>query len=512
MNVIPQRLARAWARLGESLPRSAQFLSTRLLTTLIAAGFVVRLGGAFLYGTGDMEWWKAWGSYAVEQSLTGLYGAPDGEIIQRWQEGGSLDEIRGATQTVIPYQAHDYFRTEYRMVQPPVYAYSLHLSTTLYRIFSPELANNRAFNFFLNLQPIASSAVLALVIAWFVSLWAGRGTGQLAGLIYWLNPLVILNAPIQAFQDPLCALFAVLSVVMLYQRRSTWAFVFLALSFMTKPQGVLIAPVVVWVGLCEERMGKNVLAWGAAVVTCVVVSLPFIISHHFLSMVLGVLSITESSGDLSRQSMNLWWPVQYGANAVRLVSEEGVGIFSAVAGADRGIYEDFPIRDLTAVTHINATGVGLTLLAAFTVLNLWYVRRGLRFDRNAIAIAAGLQVYGYFILRAGVQNNHYFILIPIMTLVACISSASLKHYLAICSIFLLQDLIFYGFGRDANYGKAGLSMLHLAWTTNLLALANVGLFLYLCRYHFSILKEPLRDLRRHTLSFAGRLRRPSGEP
>jgi len=496
------------AKLAQRAFDYSKRLDQKKFVFLLLAGLLVRLIGSFLYGTQDMEWWKAWGVYATQQSLTGIYGTTDQEIFDLWREGQcqplALKEGLAVlpTQTIVHFASYRYFRTEYILTQPPLYIYSLDVFTRLYGMISPELANNRVFNFFINLEPIISSAVLAWLISLFVSNLANRSTGKLAGLVYWLNPLVILNAPIQGYRDPLCALFTVISVVMLYRKNLSLAFVCLALAFMYKPQGVLIAPVVVLVGLREHRFNRNLLAWIVAGLTSLAVCLPYIITNHFLGLVQGVLSITQMSSDLSRQAMNIWWPVQYLANAHVLITEKGVSILQALTGYDGRVINDLPISKFESMMHVNAGTIGFALLGVFTIINLWYVWRRLQSDRNSIIIAAALQIYGYFILRAGVQINHYFILIPLFTLLAFLNAISLRRYLMICSIFFIQDWIFYGFGRDFNFefgrdlnhGWRMLSISYLAWTTNLLALANVGLFIFLC-WNYYTLKEPLLSLR-----------------
>jgi hypothetical protein len=210
-------------------------------------------------------------------------------------------------------------------------------------------------------------------------------------------------------------------------------------------------------------------------------------------MIQGVLSITASSHDLSRQSLNLWWPVQYVVNvATNAPSGAGGGTVLAHAlGGGSTWYHDLPSSALTPYIGFNVEVFGLVLLAAFTVLNLRYVYRALPTQPDAIVKGAALQVYAYFMLRVGVQVNHYFILIPILTLVAVADPVLRKYYVAICAVFFAQDMIFYGFGRDLTAGTFVLTRTYLGWTTVVLALCNVALLVSLARYCWS---------------------RPSGEP
>src|SRR5690606_9071753 len=119
-----------------------------------AAGLLLRLLLAPLYGTQDIEWQKAWGTHAVREGVLTMYGAPDAEILALSREGKSREEIRAATQTVIPFEPYRYFRTEYLVTYPPGYIYSLRLAVGAYAAIDPNLSNGRLFNFFVNLPPL----------------------------------------------------------------------------------------------------------------------------------------------------------------------------------------------------------------------------------------------------------------------------------------------------------------------------------------------------------------------
>ena len=369
-------------------------------------------------------------------------------------------------------------------MQPPLYIYSLYASTSLYRLIDHDLRNTRLFNVFINTQPIVASGVLAVVIAWFVGRIVSPAVGRAAGLVYWLNPVVILNAPIQGYQDPLCALFATASIVSLYRRRLVLAWMFVALATLTKPQGVLILPVVIFVGLLEHRVARNLVGWGVAVAVGLFVAVPYILSGRFLSVIIGVLSISQASGDLTRSALNIWWPVQVIFNGMTAVAGGSAGRAAAVLGGYPCWNCDVPARLFMERTGWPVQAIGLGLLGAFTLANLYTLRRHLDSHRSALLSAAALQVYGYFMLRVGVQVNHYFLLIPILALCLRVSGTGVASYALVCGVFILQDLVFYGFGRDFNPGIGLLTRLAMGWTTSVLALANVAVFGFLTARQF----------------------------
>lgn len=446
---------------------------------LIGLGLLFRLAGGFLYGTQDMEWWKAFGSFTSSYGISQVYSTvPDREIVRLLSAGTPRDEVRQLTQRHILFHAYDYGRTDYVMPQPPAYIYPIHGSVRLYQLFSPNLENKRLFNWFLNLEPTISSALLAIAIGLFVGHISSQKAGITAGLVYWLNPLVLLNSPIQGFRDPMMALFATLSIIFLYRRNLTLAIVCLVASFMTKPQAVLILPVVVICGIYEHSWKQNLKALLAGGATAVLICSPYIITGHFLGLVLGVTSITDASADLSRQSLNFWWPVQYVVNAYALHTG-GQGIVSALLGSNMNIFRDYPIAKFAAETGINPKKVGLLLYLSFTIFNLWFTRRILRIDRRMLFVAAAMQVYSYFILSAGVQNNHYFLIVPLLTIAWACGLLETRFAVFVGVVFFAQDFIFYGLGRDWNIGRKVLIRTFLGWLTVVLALMNCGLFLAL---------------------------------
>jgi hypothetical protein len=58
---------------------------------LVGLGLVVRLLTSGFYGTQDVEWWKAWGSFAVTHGMVGVYGASDRDMISFAKARASME-------------------------------------------------------------------------------------------------------------------------------------------------------------------------------------------------------------------------------------------------------------------------------------------------------------------------------------------------------------------------------------------------------------------------------------
>lgn len=466
---VTNRVGKVWNQI-EAIILHPELWNRRVVLVLFILGLILRLAGGFFYGTQDMEWWKAFGNYGVRAgNVTSIYGAKDHVILDAYEKGLSYAQVLAETQTIIDYTPHNYFRTQYFYPQPPLYIYSIWICTKGLELFNKTLSNGRLFNWFLNLEPVLASIFITLIIFVFAKSLFDHDSALSAALLYWLNPLVVLNSPIQGYRDPLCALFAVTSIFFLCKKSLAGAFIFLVLAALYKPQGILIAPIVIWVGLKKHPIRENLRAWGASALTVVLVFSPFIIDNRVLSAILGISSINSVSQDVSRGALNFWWPVQY--------------IYNIVTGVY--VFQDVPAAILSKIVGFNIRVVGYLLLAIFTFINLWKLTCQNYFGRQAIVVASALQVYAYFILRVGVQTNHYFILIPLLACLACSYKQYFRYYLMVSSIFFLQDIIFYGLGRDFNYFGRLLVWLSMGWTTIFLAFANVALFSYICYRTFS---------------------------
>jgi hypothetical protein len=189
---------------------------------------------------------------------------------------------------------------------------------------------------------------------------------------------------------------------------------------------------------------------------------------------LGIVTITSVSHDVSRQALTFWWPVQYAWRVIDACKSGEVSPLTALAGGPYTWFRDVPAGLVSSALSVDIEVVGLLLFALGTAANLRILVKSKR--RSWILVCAPIQVLAYYFLKTGVQINHYFIAIPLLALLVCRVRWAALLYLASSAVFLFQDLAFYGFGRDLNYGTQLLAATYLGWTTNLVALISSGLF------------------------------------
>ncbi|MCX6812224.1 MAG: glycosyltransferase family 39 protein [Candidatus Berkelbacteria bacterium] len=438
-------------------------IKNSIFIILLVIGLVIRITGSFFLGTQDVEWWKAWSEYASKESLLNIYGEEDKKVLPLIGHA-SLVEINQQTRRMIPYDSYKYLRNVFQCTQPPVLIYALFTTGHLYKMIRPEMPNARLYNFFNNLIPLVASILIAAAVYLFVKKIRSPNEARWAALLFWLSPLVLLNSPIQGYQDMLCAFFVVMSVIFAYNKKTLYSYILLAFSFMTKPQGILIAPIIFFAGLKDIGWRKNLLASTVTIITALIISLPFIVSHHALSMATNVLSVKNfNTSQLTSEALNAWWFFQYHLGP-KIVSGN---LNSKLFG-------------------VRISYIGHLIFLIFTFFNVRYLLRSKSKKREIIIFAAALGVYGYFMLETGILINHYFLMIPLLALIAVLNKRYFLIYLFVSIFFFAQDFLFYGFGRDFNLMQTILTNHQLLGpVTDIMSLISLALFVYLCFITFN---------------------------
>lgn len=429
----------------------------------------LRLSFAFLYGTQDVEWWKAWYSSMEEKGLLSVYGAPDNENIKLFAEGLSVEEVTKKTQNIIVYNPYKYTRTNYPVTQPPVYLYHVFISGKIYKIFDKKLQNNRYYNFFLNLVPILYSLLTGFLIYWFLNSTQYKDQAVVSTVFYLLNPLIILNSPIQGYWDPVLGFFIICSLIFLYKKRLTSSLILFSISVLVKPTAIIITPVYVYYIIKEHGAIQILKSMTVSFILVFILASPFIFSSRIIGVALGVQSIVTSSNDISRQALNIWWPLQYYLN---FLHSNARGILEFLVGNNFFWNRDFPIEQ---------AGDNLRLISGFswllaTIINLYNAHKFYKTSRFYIFYFSFMQVYIYFMLRIGVQINHYYIMLVPYSIFCFFSKEMFVNFVFLILIFFAQDFIFYGFGRDFQKGVGGLSLLRLPFITVIISITNFFLF------------------------------------
>jgi hypothetical protein len=407
-------------------------LGLRLMTRggwvlLFASGLALRLGLLPAWGTFDTEVQKAWAARAATAGLAAIYGPDDREMVRvaRAETGSAWGLL---TATNLPRTRIDWENGTFVVDYPPGSLVVLWAAGKLYHALRPEMPNRPLFNAVVNLGPLVGSIAIAALLY-----RSDRGErGRRRSLAFWLNPAVLLAAPVLGGQDPLFGALALAAVLGLGAGRHATATALVVAAGLVKPQGALLLPALLFVMAREARPRVWARSGLAALAVAALVLMPWWTSGHLLSALDGCRR-TLTQGALSAQGLNLWWLAGWVMDRARegpwpLARIHSVDEFRGWAGWDPRL-------------------VARALLAAATVANLLLMRRWPAADRRVIALSVILQVHAYAFLATSVHENHTFLAVVLAPLLlgAWPRSGAL---LAATSAFLFLNLFLVaGLGR-----------------------------------------------------------------
>ncbi|WP_283656343.1 MULTISPECIES: glycosyltransferase 87 family protein [unclassified Paenibacillus] len=205
-----------------------------MLWTVLGVGFFLRMAIApWISGHMDLMLFRNWATTAAD-SLTGFY------------TNGSSD-------------------------YPPFYIYILYVIGKIGSTdaFSPYMS------VLLRLPNILADIATAYMLYRLASKRVGFGISIGLALFYVFNPAVFINSTFWGQVDSFFTLLIVGMVVLLVENRVGWSTVLFTIAVLMKPQGIIYGPILFFELLRQRKVQPWLLAVGAAVVTTILVVLPF---------------------------------------------------------------------------------------------------------------------------------------------------------------------------------------------------------------------------------------------
>ena len=281
---------------------------------------------------------------------------------------------------------------------------------------------------------------------------------------------------------------AIASLVLLHLGAPEWAGASLAVAMLTKPQALLIAPIVALGAWRTGGARALVAAAAGGGITAGVIFLPYVLIGALGNVWLAFGSFYARRDILSGYAANVWWIANYVLRAWYQVPRLGaVGAFLA------------PVRRIMAISTFRELGLpnprpfGTTLVLLTTLWSLWRIRRAS--DLALHALGAAFIVHAFFVLSVGVHEHHMMLAVPLLALAAAIRPSLKPLFWGISAIVALNMNLFYGLGMGVGWSvPRGLLLIDLSV---LLSIVNIAALVWhgrvLVREAADVLPQPSED-------------------
>ena len=367
------------------------FFKRHTFALVMLSGLLVRLVFLPYPGTEDMEHCRMWGAKAIRSGLLNEYTQTDTEVLTYFIMLSRHIQTHPHVTTMTdlgPFSGTP--------DHPPGMMLMLDGSLRLCKLIEPgPLRRGPVLNACLNLPPVLFSLGIALLVWWFTR--AEKMPEPLYAVsAFWLSPALILDSPLLGYQDSQFAFFGLLALMLFYRRWYGFSALALALSCLSKPEGMFMIPVL-GVATWADGGFKSTLRYGLRVgLFALIALLPYILAHRVLA-VFGHVATLLTDPFLSGQGLNVWWLAGPLLNS----------ILGHVPWNPSAIVPMYTRKDFVGWVGFQPGWIANLALAVFIYLELKMFFKQMKLgNRLAIFWAGALIIYGYTMLSLFAHENH----------------------------------------------------------------------------------------------------------
>ncbi len=224
----------------------------------------------------------------------------------------------------------------------------------------------------------------------------------LASLFFLLNPFVFYLSSFWGQLDSIYVFFILLSFIFLYYKKTIFASIFLALSFLTKLQGIIFFPLFFFILFKNYPFKKTIFSLLTILLVIFIILLPFLIKGYSPVFIFQKTWIASwrFANFLSLNAFNLWWIPQI--------------IFSFLEPPY--IYDYLPLFG-----SINFKMISLILFSLFYLLIILNIRKNIFF-------LASLVSFLFFMIPTAMHERYIFPFFAFFSIFWPIKRGYLKYY------------------------------------------------------------------------------------
>ncbi|MFZ0547803.1 MAG: hypothetical protein WAM60_20315, partial [Candidatus Promineifilaceae bacterium] len=265
-----------------------------------------------------------------------------------------IEQLKSWTETAVTTNPLGIYSTS-TANYPPLGLFPLVGIGYLYRaFFSPEFdTTSTTLTALLKLPGITADLITTIILFFFLSRRFGRRWGVIGMAAYGLNPAIIYETAWWGQLESLVTLPMLLSVIALTDGRIRWAWFWLAVAMLVKPQAAVLAPVILIVSIQSGSWRSLFEGMGTAVVTALVILSPILLVGQLPALIAQIRASAGHQLFLTMNAHNVWYMVTLGQ-----------GSFAAREGS--------PILDTGPLLGpFTGWQIGLALSLLWTLFIIW---------------------------------------------------------------------------------------------------------------------------------------------
>ena len=345
------------------------------------------------------------------------------------------------------------------MNYPPIYLYFLYFIGHFYQgLLSPAFdIESTSLTCLVKIPAILADLLTSLIIFWLLRKRLSFRSSLFVAASYAFNPGIIYNSSSWGQTDSLHALFMLLAIIALDYDRPLWSWLSISLALLTKPQSVVLVPIIFVVTVKEHGMASLTKGLGIALITALVVCLPFIWSHQTTDLIAMYTDAVGKWPNITMNAYNLWYLLTLGR-----------GTWNA-----REMYDISDAQSL--VLGLSYRQVGFVLIGIFTVIVLYYLLT--RYDSGFLYLASAAIAFVFFMLPTQIHERYMLPVFPFLTIVYSFYTRLRKLYLILSVTFFINLVRVAPFSPEAWHILESESIAFSISLVNTLALVFMVIFM-----------------------------------
>ena len=383
-------------------------------------------------------------------------------------------------------------------MHPPLNYYLLWMSGKLYQAFfavSPGGAldpPSLPLMMLIKLPNLICDLLIGLIVFLAVLKRTSFGLAVTILCLYLFNPAIIWEAAFVGQFEAIQTIFILLAVVLLYVGKVEISWAALALAALTKPQGLILIPLIGFASLLMFPASRLLRAGMAALAVTFVVLLPWILSGRMSDIFELFGGFVDSHPWITLNAANLW-------ALVSSIWDQGFQIGSGDVSGTVLFDDGEPLQILPFLTYKQ---VGLALFAIAYAFALTCIIK--RRDGMTLLLTAAFVFFAFFMLPTQMTERYLFPFFPLFAIT--LMQGPLPLYVAASATFMLNLYLVFPLPDIAPWNVTSIQypplydFLAIADgvrrpLTVALSLANIGLLTWFSGFLFRrcFLQEPDTD-------------------